>query len=39
MKYECSNGHENYAAVLPERCSVCGSGLLRIGLLRELYSD
>ena len=30
MKYKCSNGHENYATVLPERCSVCGSGLLRV---------
>ena len=30
MKYKCSNGHENYAAALPERCPVCGSGLLRV---------
>jgi hypothetical protein len=30
MKYKCSNGHDNYAPALPERCPVCGSGLLRV---------
>jgi hypothetical protein len=30
MKYQCSNGHDNYADVLPERCPLCGSSLLRI---------
>jgi hypothetical protein len=30
MKYKCSNGHEHYAAALPERCPVCGSSLLRV---------
>jgi hypothetical protein len=29
MKYKCSNGHENYADALPERCPVCGSTLIR----------
>lgn len=30
MKYKCSNGHENFADALPERCPVCGSTLLRV---------
>ena len=30
MKFKCSNGHENFADRLPERCPACGSGLLRI---------
>ena len=30
MKYKCSNGHAAYAPALPERCPVCGSGLLRV---------
>lgn len=29
MKYKCSNGHENFADTLPERCPVCGSTLLK----------
>ena len=30
MKYKCSNGHENFADALPQRCPVCGSTLLRV---------
>ena len=30
MKFKCSNGHENMAHNLPERCPVCGSSLLRV---------
>jgi hypothetical protein len=30
MKYKCSNGHENYADRLPERCPMCGSSPLRV---------
>ena len=30
MKYKCSNGHENIAYQLPERCPNCGSSLLKV---------
>ncbi len=30
MKYKCSNGHENFAEALPERCPVCAATLLRV---------
>lgn len=30
MKYKCSNGHENFADALPERCPNCASTLLKV---------